>query len=157
MQDQIPTIGFLKTDPDAVIPSMATPGAAASDLSAIIRNADGTVMSEGMLIQPMERKLIGTGFRMDIPAGFEVQIRPRSGLALKHGITVLNTPGTIDSDYKGPVMVLLVNLGNTAFKVDHLMRIAQMVVSPIVRFQISDITEMSASERGSGSFGSTGT
>lgn len=105
---------------------------------------------------PLERKLIPTGLFMEIPLGYEVQIRPRSGLAFKHGITVLNSPGTIDSDYRGEVGVLLVNLSQEAFVIENGERIAQMVVAQHGQVAWEAVAELSDSDRGSGGFGSTG-
>ena len=106
---------------------------------------------------PKERVLIGTGLFFEIPQGFEVQIRPRSGLAYKNGITVLNSPGTIDADYRGEIKILLINHGDKSFQIENQMRIAQMVVSKYERVQLEMIKELSDSSRGSGGFGSTGT
>jgi dUTP pyrophosphatase len=100
--------------------------------------------------------LVPTGIHMALPPGYEAQIRPRSGLALKHGITVLNSPGTIDSDYRGELQVLLVNLGNEPFVVERGMRIAQMVTARFVQIQLSEVDALPGSERGEGGFGSTG-
>lgn len=113
-------------------------------------------LSEAILLQPMERQLIPTGLFMELPLGYEAQIRPRSGLAFKHGITVLNTPGTIDADYRGEIKVLLINLGQEAFSIENGERIAQMIIA--AHEQISwELTEtLSDSERSAGGFGSTG-
>lgn len=131
------------------LPAYETPGAAGADLRANL--PDGPVQ-----IASGARALISTGLHMEIPLGFEVQVRPRSGLALKHGITLPNSPGTIDSDYRGVVGVILLNAGEQAFEVTHGMRIAQMVVAPVTqaRFEVSDA--LSATARGQGGFGSTG-
>jgi len=130
------------------LPAYATPGSAGLDLRAHIL--------EFIALQPLERKLIPTGLSIELPLGFEAQIRPRSGLAYKHGLTVLNSPGTIDSDYRGEIKVLLVNLSNEAFEIQPGERIAQMVVSKheIVEWQVSE--ELASSERGAGGYGSTG-
>jgi dUTP pyrophosphatase len=109
-----------------------------------------------MLIAPGERKLVPTGVRVAIPDGYEGQVRPRSGLALKHGITVLNAPGTIDPDYRGEVMVLLINHGDTAFAVRRGERIAQLVICPVARAELVIVSELDAKERGAGGYGSTG-
>lgn len=132
------------------LPSYETAGAAGMDLRAAV--------SEGasMTLMPGQRALVPTGFVMEIPEGFEAQIRPRSGLAFKHGVTCLNTPGTIDSDYRGEVKVLLVNLGDEAFAIDRGMRIAQMVIAPVTQARVTEVTETSTTERGAGGFGSTG-
>ena len=111
----------------------------------------------GITLQPKQRVLVGTGLYFEIPEGFEVQIRPRSGLALKHGITVLNSPGTIDADYRGEIKVILINHGDEPFVIEHEMRIAQMVVAKYQRIQFKLVKELASSERGSGGFGSTGT
>ena len=129
------------------LPAQATPGAAGYDVA----SAD-----EGRLA-PLERKLFRTGFAIAVPEGFECQIRPRSGLALRHGITLPNTPATIDSDYRGEVMVALVNLGVEGFSVTRGMRIAQMVIARVERAEFSEVPELPATARGEGGFGSTGT
>jgi dUTP pyrophosphatase len=110
-----------------------------------------------VVLQPGERKLIPTGLTIALPEGHEAQVRPRSGLALKNGVTVLNSPGTIDADYRGEVQVILANLGNEAFKVTRGMRIAQMVVAPYSRVVWQETKELSSTARGAGGFGSTGT
>lgn len=137
-------------DPSVGLPTYATPGAAGADLRANVPDGDVT-------LAPGSRALVPTGLHMMIPDGFEVQIRPRSGLALKHGITLPNSPGTIDSDYRGVVGVIMLNTGAKPFVVTHGMRIAQMVVAPVVqaRFAIKDSLDTTA--RGAGGFGSTGT
>lgn len=135
------------------LPSYETAGAAGADLRA---NFPEGQRETGLVLPVGGRALIPTGLRMAIPRGFEVQIRPRSGLALKHGITLPNTPGTIDSDYRGPLGVILLNLGDVAFQVGHGDRIAQMVIAPVVQaaFRIADNLDDTA--RGAGGFGSTG-
>ncbi len=140
-------------DVAVALPAYASAGAAGADLRA---NLPPERRETGVTLAPMQRALIPTGLRFEIPAGLEVQIRPRSGLALHHGITVANAPGTIDSDYRGPVGVLLVNLGAQAFTVTHGARIAQMVVAPAQQARIVPVTDISDSARGSGGFGSTG-
>jgi dUTP pyrophosphatase len=110
-----------------------------------------------VLLLPGKRALVPTGLIMEVPAGFEAQIRPRSGLALKHGITCLNTPGTIDSDYRGEVMVLLVNHGEEDFEIGRGMRVAQMVIAPVTSATIEERSLSSETARGAGGFGSTGT
>ena len=131
------------------MPAYETPGAAGADLRANI--PDGPVR-----IEPGDRTLISTGLHMAIPPGFEVQIRPRSGLALKHGITLPNSPGTIDSDYRGVVGVIMLNTGAVTFDVTHGMRIAQMVVAPVVQAQFEMADSLEDTSRGKGGFGSTG-
>ncbi|HET8533913.1 MAG TPA: dUTP diphosphatase [Sphingomicrobium sp.] len=112
--------------------------------------------AEELILQPGERHAIATGFAIEIPRGYEVQVRPRSGLAMKHGITCLNTPGTIDSDYRGEVKVILVNLGQEPFEIRRGERIAQLVPAPVLRADFVEAHELSETERGSGGFGSTG-
>ncbi|MDF1802942.1 dUTP diphosphatase [Thalassovita sp.] len=142
-----------EADQALALPAYETPGAAGADLRANFPVAQRT---EGMTLQPGARALIPTGVRLAIPVGFEVQIRPRSGLALKHGITLPNAPGTIDSDYRGPLGVIVMNAGDESFHIQHGDRVAQMVVAPVVqaRFQIAD--DLSQTARGEGGFGSTG-
>ncbi|WP_029620024.1 dUTP diphosphatase [Pseudorhizobium marinum] len=135
---------------DLPLPAYETPGAAGMDLRAAV--AEG----EPLTLQPGERALVPTGFVFEVPDGFEAQVRPRSGLAFKHGITCLNTPGTIDSDYRGEVKVLLINLGQEAFVVPRGMRIAQMVVAPVTQVRVMERSEASTTPRGAGGFGSTG-
>lgn len=130
------------------LPSYATPGSAGMDLRAAVQ--------EEVLLKPNERKVIPCGFSMELPAGFEAQVRPRSGLAAKNGMTVLNTPGTIDSDYRGEVMVILINLGSDVFAVHRGDRIAQMVIAPVTRAEISVSGVLSDTRRGEGGFGHTG-
>ncbi len=107
-------------------------------------------------LAPLQRALIPTGLQIALPHGFEAQIRPRSGLALKHGITVLNSPGTIDADYRGEICVLLINFGDVPFEIMHGMRIAQMVVARVTQTQFIETDELPGSARGAGGFGSTG-
>ncbi|MCL6705773.1 dUTP diphosphatase [Pseudomonas sp. R2.Fl] len=133
------------------LPSYETAGAAGMDVRAAVGDEEPIVLAPG------RRALVPTGFVFEIPNGYEVQVRPRSGLAFKHGITCLNTPGTIDSDYRGEVKVLLINLGDEDFTVTRGMRIAQMIVAPVVQAAISEVTTASETERGAGGFGSTGT
>lgn len=131
------------------LPAYETPGAAGADLRANI--PQGSVQ-----IEPGARALISTGLHMEIPLSFEVQLRPRSGLALKHGITLPNSPGTIDSDYRGVVGVILLNAGDQMFEVIHGMRIAQMVVAPVIQATFESAEDLSSTARGQGGFGSTG-
>lgn len=139
-------------DRDVPLPAYQTAGAAGADLCANFPMEQRA----GVVLQPGRRALIPTGLRMAIPHGFEVQIRPRSGLALKHGIALVNAPGTIDCDYRGPVGVILVNLGDAPFRVAHGARIAQMVVAPVVRAAFSVVDQLDETRRGAGGFGSTG-
>ena len=139
----------LKNTSSNELPSYATAGAAGLDIRANL--------TEAITLQPLERRLIPTGLYLEIPEGCEVQIRPRSGLAFKNGITVLNAPGTIDADYRGEVGVLLINLSNEAFVVEPGERVAQMVVAPYVQATWEETIALSETDRGAGGFGSTGT
>ncbi|QPZ92270.1 dUTP diphosphatase [Thioclava electrotropha] len=140
-------------DPEIALPRYETHGAAGADLRA---NLAPENRAGGITLAPMQRAIIPTGLRVEIPKGFEMQIRPRSGLALKHGISLPNTPGTIDADYRGPLGVLLINLGTEAYLIEHGARIAQAIVAPVVqaRFEVTDALGDTA--RGAGGFGSTG-
>ena len=130
------------------LPAYQTPLSAGMDLRANV--------TEPLVLQPGQRALVPTGLRIELPAGYEAQIRPRSGLALKHGLTVLNSPGTIDADYRGEIQVLLINLSDQAFEVKRGERIAQMVVARHERVQWIETDELSDTERGAGGFGHTG-
>ncbi|WP_088653625.1 dUTP diphosphatase [Geofilum rhodophaeum] len=130
------------------LPDFATVDSAGVDLRAHLEDS--------ITILPGERQLIPTGLFMEIPLGYEVQIRPRSGLAIKHGVTVLNSPGTIDADYRGEVKVILINLGQETFVVEPGDRVCQMVLNKYERFDWSHVEVLSATERGSGGFGHTG-
>ena len=112
---------------------------------------------KNIIINPGDKALISTGFSLSIPQGYEVQIRPRSGLAAKRGITVLNTPGTIDSDYRGEIKIILINLSKDKFVIRNGDRIAQMVVCPVEQVSVEEVKELSGTDRGGGGFGSTGT
>ena len=135
------------------VPSYETSGAAGADVRA---NFSPDKRTEGVDLPAGARALVPTGLRMEIPHGYEVQLRPRSGLALKHGITLLNSPGTIDSDYRGDVGVILINTSDQEFHIAHGDRIAQIVVAPVTQagFELSD--NLSTTQRGAGGFGSTG-
>jgi dUTP pyrophosphatase len=128
------------------LPAYATGGAAGMDI----------VAAETLTLQPGARHAVATGFAIAIPEGFEVQVRPRSGLALKHGVTCLSTPGTIDSDYRGEVKVILANLGDEPFAIARGDRIAQLVPAPVQRATLDEVAELDDTQRGSGGFGSTG-
>lgn len=141
-------------DPALPLPSYETAGAAGMDLRASLHPED---RAAGIKLPSLGRVLVPTGLAMAIPPGFEGQIRPRSGLAARHGITQLNTPGTVDSDYRGEVMVLMVNLGATTFVVRHGERIAQMVVAPVAQARLARVDALPDTARGAGGFGSTGT
>ena len=130
------------------LPAYATEGAAGLDIRANI--------TEAVVLAPLERQLIPTGLFVAIPMGYEIQIRPRSGLAFKHGVTVLNTPGTIDADYRGEIKVLLVNLSNEPFSIEPGERIAQMVLAKHETLSWKTTEELPSTERGAGGFGSTG-
>lgn len=132
------------------LPRYETAGAAGADLRANLPQ------KAAIMLPPGGRALVPTGLRMAIPAGFEVQIRPRSGLALKHGVTLANTPGTIDSDYRGPLGVIMINLGADMFEITHGMRIAQMIVAPVVQAAFAVVETLDDTPRGAGGFGSTG-
>jgi dUTP pyrophosphatase len=142
-----------EADRELPLPRYETTGAAGADLRA---NFPAAVRASGVSLGPGERALIPTGLRLAIPDGFEVQVRPRSGLALKHGITLPNTPGTIDSDYRGPLGVIVLNAGAETFHIAHGDRIAQMVVAPVVQADFIITETLDETERGGGGFGSTG-
>lgn len=133
------------------LPFYASDGAAGADLRANLADR------QELLLPPGTRQLVPTGLRLAVPDGYEVQIRPRSGLALKHGITLPNAPGTIDSDYRGPLGVIVLNTGDTSFTISHGMRIAQMVLAPVTRAVFEPVTDLDETPRGAGGFGSTGT
>ena len=139
-------------DPAVPLPSYETDGAAGADIRANFPESDG----DGVTLAPGERRLIPTGLSVEIPKGYEMQLRPRSGLALKQGITLLNTPGTIDSDYRGPLGVILINLGREPVTISHGDRIAQAVVAPVVQARFVEVAALSETARGEGGFGSTG-
>lgn len=130
------------------MPAYATPQSAGMDIRAFL--------PEPVTIAPLERVLIPTGLRMALPAGYECQLRPRSGLALKHGITLLNTPGTIDADYRGEIGVILVNLSAEPFVINNGERICQMVIASCCHVQIEEVSSLDETERGEGGFGHTG-
>ena len=137
-----------KLSDEVLTPKYETPGSSGMDISAYIK--------QDIVIDSGDKALIPTGFSLSIPQGHEIQIRPRSGLAAKRGITVLNTPGTIDADYRGEIKVILINLSKDKFTVKKGDRIAQMVVCPVVKVQLEDVQELSLTNRGVGGFGSTG-
>ena len=140
------TVKVLRTDPAAQLPVYAHPGDAGMDVRSI----------EEVTLSPGARALIHTGLVLMLPPNAEAQVRPRSGLALKHGITVLNTPGTIDAGYRGEVGVILINLGTEPFVVEKGMKIAQFVVSPVAQAEVVEVTSVDETDRGAGGFGSTG-
>jgi dUTP pyrophosphatase len=132
------------------LPAYQSAHAAGLDLAAAVA-PDAPVT-----LAPLGRAMIATGFAMALPGGFEAQVRPRSGLAARHGVTVLNTPGTIDADYRGEILVILVNLGSEPFIVTRGMRIAQLVVAPVARADVTEVAMLEDTARGTGGFGSTG-
>ena len=140
-------------DPAVPLPSYETAGAAGMDLRANLGSED---RAEGLTLAPGERMLVPTGIALGIPPGWEVQIRPRSGLALKRGVTLVNAPGTIDSDYRGEIGVILINHGAEAVTVAHGERIAQMVAARVARASLRETTALDGTARGAGGFGSTG-
>ena len=140
------TVKFRRIDPSAELPTYAHPGDAGMDLCSV----------QSLVIPPGGRALVPTGLAMALPSGYEAQVRPRSGLALKRGVTVLNTPGTIDEGYRGEVGVILANFGNTDFVVEKGDRIAQMVIAPVTRAEIVEVSQVDETDRGTGGFGSTG-
>ena len=150
MADAIPLkIQQLDHGKDLPLPHYATEGAAGMDVCA--------ALDEPLTINPIERLAVPTGLAMAIPHGYEIQVRPRSGLALKQGLTVANAPGTIDSDYRGEVKVILINLGQDAVEITHGMRIAQLVLAPVSIARPQLVTTLDETDRGAGGFGSTGT
>lgn len=137
-------------DASVPLPAYETSGAAGADVRA---NLPG---GTSVALEPGQRALIPTGLRIEVPAGYEVQVRPRSGLALKHGITLPNTPGTIDSDYRGPLGVIVMNAGQDRFEIAHGDRIAQLIVAPVVQAVFELAATLGDTQRGTGGFGSTG-
>ena len=135
-----------ETDADLPLPSYQSPGAAGADLCS----------AEEKTLQPAQRALIRTGFALSIPEGYEGQVRPRSGLALRHGVTVLNSPGTIDADYRGEICVLLINHGEEPFVIKRRDRVAQLVIAPVTRASWREVTALTSTQRGPRGFGSTG-
>ena len=142
-------IQIKKISNEVLTPKYETPGASGMDIAAYI--------DQDIIINSGDKALVPTGFSLSIPLGYEIQIRPRSGLAVKKGITVLNTPGTIDSDYRGEIKVVLINLSKDKFTVKNGERIAQMVVCPIEQVSVEEVKELSETDRGTSGFGSTGT
>ena len=130
------------------LPAYQSAGAAGMDVMA--------ALAEPVYLAPGARAAIPTGLSISVPAGYEAQIRPRSGLAFRHGLTVVNAPGTIDSDYRGEIKILLINLGAETIEINHGMRIAQMVIAPVVQASLQEVDSLSETDRGAGGFGSTG-
>ena len=148
----IPVVRFRRLDgnADLPIPGYATAGAAGFDLRA------ATAADAPVVLAPGERMLVPTGFACAVPHGYELQVRPRSGLAVKHGIAIVNSPGTVDSDYRGPLMVCLINLGTEPFAINRGDRIAQALVAPAPQLALIEVDELDDTARGTGGFGSTG-
>jgi len=143
-----PSLSIKRLNALATIPAYQSAEAAGMDLHAAIE--------ESIVLEPGSITLVPLGFAMALPPGFEGQVRPRSGLASRHGITLPNAPGTIDSDYRGEVKIPLVNLGDSTFTIEQGMRIAQMIIAPVVQAQLQEVEDLDDSERGAGGFGSTG-
>jgi dUTP pyrophosphatase len=133
---------------DLPIPAYETTGSAGMDLRAAI--------DEPIRLTPMERALVPNGIKIALPQGYEAQVRPRSGLAVKHGVTVLNTPGTVDSDYRGELKTTIINLGSEPFLINRGDRIAQMIIAPVIQAEMIEVESLDETERGEGGFGSTG-
>lgn len=142
-----PVVQVKKLNPDVRVPQYMTLLAAGMDIFAHL--------SAPVLLLPGERCLIPTGIAMAIPAGFEIQVRPRSGLAIKHGVTLVNTPGTIDSDYRGEIKIIVINHGSETFQINAGDRIAQLVVAPVVQAALVEVTDLDQTDRGAGGFGHT--
>jgi len=147
-----PTVRVKRLVPQAILPVYQTQGAAGLDLSACLPQGP-----TGLRIEPGKIVLVPTGLSIEIPGGYEGQVRPRSGLSTRHGITLPNSPGTIDSDYRGELFVPLINLSQSAFEVLTGMRIAQLVIAPVSRARIEEVLDLTNTSRGEGGFGSTGT
>jgi dUTP pyrophosphatase len=144
-----PVVRIQKLRPNAQLPQYMTEHAAGADLAACLEQAE-------LIIAPGARTLVGTGLAIELPPGYEAQVRPRSGLAWKHGITILNTPGTVDADYRGEIKVLLVNLGVDPFTLRSGERIAQLVVAPVAQAHLEEVESLSSTARGAGGYGHTG-
>lgn len=142
------TVRLRRLADDLALPRPASAGSAGVDLRAAVE--------EPLTLAPGERRLVPTGLQLEIPAGFEGQVRPRSGLAVRHGVTVLNSPGTIDSDYRGEVAVVLINHGRSPFVIERGERIAQLVIARLEAVEWHEVSELAPSQRGDGGFGSTG-
>lgn len=143
-----PRVLIKKLRPDALVPRYMTAHAAGLDVSA--------ALDAPIEIAPGRRAAVPTGLAIKLPEGYEAQVRPRSGLAREHGVTLVNSPGTIDADYVGPLVVLLINHGDRAVRIEPGQRIAQLVVAPVVQAELSEVDELPVTERGAGGFGSTG-
>jgi len=143
-----PRVQIKKLRPDAIVPAYMTAHAAGLDLSA--------ALDQPVEIAPGARMAIPTGLAIKLPEGYEAQLRPRSGLAREHGITLVNAPGTIDADYVGPILVLLINHGDRPVRIESGQRIAQLVIAPVVQAELAEVAELPSTARGAGGFGSTG-
>lgn len=141
-------VKFLKLHADVVIPEYQTEGASGMDLCAYIE--------EPLTLKPMERRLVPTGLKMELPKGYEAQVRPRSGMSIKHGITLINCVGTVDEDYRGEICVPVVNLSSEQYTINNGDRIAQMVIAPVTKAVVEVCDDLSTTSRGAGGFGSTG-
>ncbi|MBS1713026.1 MAG: dUTP diphosphatase [Armatimonadetes bacterium] len=142
----MPTLLRVVLEPGAAAPDYASDGAAGLDVRSY----------EDVTLAPMERRLVRTGVRVEVPSGFEVQVRPRSGLAIKHGLALVNSPGTVDSDYRGEIGVVMINLGSDVVQLSRGERVAQLVVAPVERVEVVETDALSETTRGEGGFGSTG-
>jgi dUTP pyrophosphatase len=145
---QKPQVMIKKLHPMAIIPKYMTELAAGMDICALLE--------ETLLLDPGQRSLIPTGLSFAIPVGYEIQVRPRSGLAIKHGISLVNSPGTIDADYRGEVCIILINHGHESFSINPGDRIAQLIVAPVCQADLMEVSELSETDRGEGGFGHTG-
>lgn len=150
MSSLVMKVRFLAHGRGLALPGYQSTGAAGMDLSAAVPQATPLVLA------PREIALVPTGFAMALPSGFEAQLRPRSGLAARHGVTILNSPGTIDCDYRGEIKIILINHGPKPFRIERGDRIAQLVVAPVARLAVREVIELDETRRGSGGFGSTG-
>lgn len=148
------TLRVRRLDPRAALPAYKSVLAAGLDLAACLPR--GEIAGDILTLGPGERRLVPTGLAVAIEPGFEGQVRPRSGLAIRSGVTIPNAPGTIDADYRGELLVALVNLGAEPFEVSHGLRVAQLVIAPVAHAAVSEVAELDETERGEGGFGSTG-
>ena len=144
----VPRVQIKRLRADAIVPRYMTEHAAGLDLSA--------ALDESIEIRPGQRAAIATGLAIKLPEGYEAQIRPRSGLAREHGVTLVNSPGTIDADYTGAIVILMINHGEQAVRIEPGQRIAQMVIAPVVQAELAEVDELPVTARGTGGFGSTG-
>jgi dUTP pyrophosphatase len=149
--------GMVESNPEPVIPIVLEPGAKMPTYATAQSAGMDLCALASVRLEPFERRLINTGVRMAIPEGFEGQVRPRSGLALKRGLGMVNSPGTIDSDYRGEIGLILINFGQEPIELDAGERLAQLVICPVVRAHCLEVTSLEATDRGDGGFGSTGT